>query len=226
MDLYSRKSKSTPQKLLILFLEVLLIALSYWILFEGGYQKIFSTEVGVGNIYRHWVLFIFNCIVFGRICITLFLFIKRSIPWTEAFNIPFAFTLYYIGFALLGYSNNSTPGIFFYTGIFLFILGSCINTFSELLRYNWKKDPGNKGKLYTKGLFKYAIHINYFGDLLWVIGYAFVTGNIYSSFIPLFLFTFFAFYNIPMLDKHLKTHYGQAFENYKAHTKSFIPFIW
>ncbi|MGH2565818.1 MAG: DUF1295 domain-containing protein, partial [Ginsengibacter sp.] len=158
--------------------------------------------------------------------ITLLVFIKRKIPWTEAFNIPIAFALYYIGFALLGYKNNSDFGVWDISGIILFIGGSCINTFSELLRYYWKKNPGNKGYLYTKGLFKYSMHINYFGDLLWVSGYALMTGNIYSIFIIIFLFSFFAFYNIPMLDKHLASRYDEEFKNYKRETKKLIPFIY
>ena len=226
MDLYSKKNKSLPQKTIILFLEIIIIIISYWILFEGGYHKIFSAGNVDGNKIRHIIIFIFNCIVFSRICITLFVFIKRKIPWAEAFNIPIAFALYYIGFALLGYKNNSDFGVLDISGITLFIGGSCINTLSELLRYNWKKDSANKGHLYTKGLFKYSMHINYFGDLLWVSGYAMVTGNAYSVFIVIFLFCFFAFYNIPMLDKHLASKYPEEFEEYKGIARKFIPFIY
>ncbi len=38
-----------------------------------------------------------------------------------------------------------------------------LNTVSELLRKSFKDNPVNQGKLYTGGLFKYAIHINYLG---------------------------------------------------------------
>ncbi|MEO7119567.1 MAG: DUF1295 domain-containing protein [Ginsengibacter sp.] len=226
MDLYSQKSKSTPQKVVIILLEIIIIAFSYWILFGGGYHTIFSSSLNKGNQNRHWILFLFNCIVFIRICITMFVFIKRKIPWAEAFNIPIAFALYYIGFAMLGYRNNNTLGISDILGIILFIAGSSVNTFSELLRYNWKKIPGNNGQLYTKGLFKYSMHINYFGDLLWVSGYALVTGNLYSILIVIFLFCFFVFYNIPMLDKHLASKYGDEFSGYRRKTKKLIPFLF
>ncbi len=226
MDLYSQKSKSILQKTIIVLLEIFIIAVSYWILFKGGYQKIISHSQGVGNADRHIVLFVFNCIVFSRICITMFVFIKRKIPWSEAFNIPVAFALYYIGFALLGYTNSNAFGVCDIAGIILFITGSFINTYSELLRNRWKKDTSNKNHLYTKGLFKYSMHINYFGDLLWVSGYAFVTGNIYSLLIVAFLFCFFAFYNIPMLDKHLALKYEREFQEYKTGTKKLVPFIY
>ena len=51
-------------------------------------------------------------------------------------------------------------------GILLFIIGSYINTYSEIQRKRFKDNPNNKGKLYTLGLFQYARHINYFGDIL------------------------------------------------------------
>ena len=69
------------------------------------------------------------------------------------------------------------------------------------------------------------MHINYFGDLLWVLGYAFVTNNLYSFLIPLFLFCFFYFYNIPKLDAYLAERYQDAFEEYRRKTKRFIPFV-
>ncbi len=156
----------------------------------------------------------------------MFYLIKRKIPWEEAFSIPFAFALYYIGFAMLGYTCRTELGFIDDIAIALFLSGSYLNTGSELARDKWKKDPANKGKLYTIGLFRYSMHINYFGDLLWVIAYAIVTRNIYSVFIPVFLFSFFAFYNIPKLDKYLAGRYGKQFEEYSKRTKKFIPFIF
>ena len=226
MDLYSQKSRSIPQKITIISLEIIIIGISYWILFLGGYHTLFSHSNNEGNKTRHITLFIFNCVVFVRICITFFYIIKRKIPWAEAFNIPIAFALYYIGFALLGYKNSAAPGIWDVFGMIFFLVGSCINTFSELLRNAWKKNPANKGKLYTRGFFKYSMHVNYFGDLLWVSGYALVTRNVYSIFIIIFLFCFFAFFNIPMLDKHLASKYGVAFGEYKSQTKKLVSFVY
>ncbi|HEX5024851.1 MAG TPA: hypothetical protein VFV68_06245, partial [Agriterribacter sp.] len=103
MDLYNAKGRSIPQKTMLVTLEILIIGTSYWILFAGGYHKIFAnTHTSGGNETRHVILFIFNLIIFARMCITIFYLLKRRIPWEEAFTIPFAFAMYYIGFALLG----------------------------------------------------------------------------------------------------------------------------
>ncbi len=227
MDLYNQKDKSIPQKTILIILEIVILGISYWILFAGGYNALFSSSYPItGNETRHLLLFIFNLVVFLRILITMFYLIKRHIPWEEAFSIPFAFAVYYIGFALLGYKSQRSIDFIDIIAIGIFILGSYVNTGSELSRDAWKRNPLHKGQLYTKGLFKYAMHINYFGDLLWVTGYAILTRNWYSVLIPIFLFCFFAFYNIPKLDSYLASKYGQQFDEYKKRTKKFIPFIY
>lgn len=227
MDLYGQKDKSISQKTTLIILEVLILALSCWILFFNGYNKIFSPAEPVhGNEARHLIIFIFNLIVFIRICLTIFYILERSIPWEEAFSIPIAFAIYYIGYALLGYKTEKSIDLIDIFAIVLFLFGSYLNTWSELTRKKWKKDIKNKGRLYTAGLFKYSMHINYFGDILWVIAYAIITWNWYSVTIPVFIFCFFAFYNVPKLDKYLETKYGEQFYEYKRKTKKLVPFIY
>ena len=227
VDLYGRKDKSIPQKVTLLILEVLVLGISYWILFSGGYLRIFSSPGPIhGNELRHLILFIFNLIVYLRLCITVLYLIKRHIPWEETFSIAFAFALYYIGFVLLGYRTELSIDLIDFIAIGLFLIGSFLNTGAELSRDKWKKDPENSGRLYTIGLFRYSMHINYFGDLLWVTAYAIITRNWYSVFIPVMLFFFFAFFNIPKLDNYLASKYEQQFDEYRRKTKKLIPFIY
>ncbi|MEO8413132.1 MAG: hypothetical protein ABI472_05710 [Ginsengibacter sp.] len=42
MDLYSKKSSSIPQKITIIFFEIISIGISYWMLFLSGYHFLFS----------------------------------------------------------------------------------------------------------------------------------------------------------------------------------------
>lgn len=111
-------------------------------------------------------------------------------------------------------------------GIFMFLVGCWLNTGGEILRNRWKKDPANKGKIYTGGYFKYSRHINYFGDLLWVGGYAILTKNWWSIIIPIMLFLFFAFFNAPKLDQYLKEKYGADYDAYASKVKMLIPFVY
>ncbi len=152
--------------------------------------------------------------------------LKRKMPWEESLSVSFAFALYYIGFSLLVLPTekhlNAVDGM----GISLFLIGSFINTFSELQRHFWKKQLENKGKLYTQGLFQYAMHINYFGDVCWVTAFAVFTRNLYAGIIPLVLICFFVFYNIPKLDRYLASKYEDDFEIYSHKTKKIIPFLY
>ena len=229
MDLYSQKGKSIPQKIVIITLELLLLGFSYWILFKGGGGKLLGW-FGMENVNGVWerkvIIFSFSVIVFLRMGFMMLYLLKRKIPWEESFSVPFAFALYYVGFSLLVLPAHQSIDYVDYLGMLLFLAGSFINTYSELQRHFWKKLPEHKGKLYTEGLFRYAMHINVFGDLLWVSADAIITRNYYSVAIPLFLFCLFAFYNIPALDSYLKSRYGPQFDEYSARTKKFIPFIY
>ena len=229
MDLYSVKSKSIPQKITIITIEIFLLLLSYWILFSGGGDLIFD-KIGLtalnGNEESRVITFGFSVIVFLRMSFMMLYLLKRKIPWEESVSVPMAFSLYYIGFALLVYNREIPIDWIDYSAILLFLIGSAFNTVSEVQRHLWKKHPENKGKLYTIGLFKYSMHINFFGDLLWVSAYAIITRNYYAIIIPVLLFCLFAFWNIPALDKYLAGKYKGQFDEYQKKTKKFIPFIY
>lgn len=229
MELYGQESKSIPQKVIIHLTEILFIWLSYWILFQQGgawcyrYLHIYNA---MGSEDRRVIIFAFNVIIFFRLAYMMFFILKRKIPWGESLNIPLAFALYFVGYPLFVLPIAKPIDGIDYFGIALFITGCILNSGGEILRDRWKKDPTNKGKIYTLGFFKYSMHINYFGDLLWVTAYAIITRNLYSVSIPIFLFSFFAFYNIPKLDKYLYGKYGKGFEDYAQRTKKFIPFVY
>jgi len=213
--IYGNSGTSLPQKLTVQVLESVLIA--------GG---IYLTFHASGNPTRQWLMVACYAVIYFRITVTIFVLLKRSMGWAEAISIPFAFALYFIGFSLLGGGRTNPIGAIEVIGVALFLIGSVINTSSELLRYRWKMLPENKGRLYTGGLFRFSMHVNYFGDLLWVLGLALITSNIWSLLIPILLFVFFAFYNAPTLDRHLSEKYGQEFKEYASRTAKIIPFIY
>ena len=80
--------------------------------------------------------------------------------------------------------------------------------------------------LYTEGLFHYAVHINYFGDLLLFTGFSLITGSPYTLLVPAVMLAGFIFANIPALDAHLHAKYGATFDAYAAKTKKLIPLIY
>ncbi len=230
MDLYGQKSKSIPQKITIHVIEIFLLGLSYWILFKHGgvwVENKFHIHNATENVFnRRLIIFIFNVIIFLRLAYMMIFLLKRKIPWEESISVPLAFALYFIGFPLFVMPISIPIDGLDYFGIALFIIGCVINSGGEILRNKWKKEPENKGRIYSGGFFKYARHINYFGDILWVIAYALLTRNWIAITIPIFLFSFFAFYNAPKLDNYLKEKYGKEYDEYARRTKMLIPFVF
>jgi protein-S-isoprenylcysteine O-methyltransferase Ste14 len=229
MELYGEKSKSIPQKMLIHVLEIFFLFLSYWIVFGSGADFLHNT-FGIHDAGdaagRRLIIFVFNIVIFMRLAFTMLYLLQRKIPWEESISIPVAFALYYVGYSIFVLPVNNSIDWLDYVAIVIFIIGCMLNTGGELLRHIWKRDPANKGKIYTGGFFAYSMHINYFGDLLWVTGYALVTRNWYSVVIPGFLLSFFVWYNIPKLDRYLHEKYGKDFEQYAKRTKKLVPFIY
>lgn len=224
MDLYGSKDASVPQKVVIVALEVALIGMAAAVLFGDWLPglRAFGTDPLAP---RNATLLVFDLVVFARFALTMFVFLKRRIPWDEAFTVPFAFGLYLLGFPLLARPASTPFGALEVAGITLFAVGSFLNTVSEWQRHRFKADPAHRGVLFTGGLFALSMHVNYFGDLLWVSGYALVTHNPWASTIPAFLFLFFWFFNIPKLDAYLAEHYGEAFTAWASKTRRLIPYL-
>lgn len=206
------------------------LAIASWIYFGGGGGLVlgwFGAESpSSGDLARRVVLLSFGVILFVRMIFTLFLLLKRRFGWEELGGVLFALLLYQVGFALLAAGEESAFGALGAFGIALFLIGSYLNTGSELQRKRFKDNPENKGVLYTQGLWRYARHINYFGDTLWVTGWAIVTRNWWSAIIPAALAAAFVLAFIPSLTKHLRGHYGEQFEEWERSTRAFIPFIY
>ena len=189
-------------------------------------NSILDVDFQDGNFYRRCCLWAFGVMMYIRMNLTTFHLLKRKINIDEFFGVIIAYATYQIGFVLLGGWNTTGFGMLDYLGILLFIIGSYLNTYSEFQRRRFKKDPNNTGKLYTLGLFQFARHINYFGDMCWVIGWAIVTHNIWSIFIPILLTLGFIFLFIPELSRYLETNYADEYLDWKKETKKLIPFIY
>ncbi len=189
-------------------------------------DSILDVDFQGGNFYRRCCLWGFGVLMYIRMNLTTFHLLKRKMPIEELFGVIIGCAVYQIGFVLLGGWQSSPLSLLDVFGILLFIIGSYINTYSELQRKRFKDDPNNNGKLYTQGLFKYARHINYFGDICWVTGWAIVTNNIWSMFIPISLTLGFIFLFIPELSRYLETNYVDEYLDWKKQTKKLIPFIY
>lgn len=125
-------------------------------------------------------------------------------------------------------SPESTAGVNEFTGIFVFLAGLIIESAGDWQLSNFKKDPDNKGKIITTGLWKYTRHPNYFGEALlwWGIGIYAVSGlqNIPALISPVTITLLLRFVSgVPMLEKKYKDR--ADFIEYAKKTPVFVPFF-
>ncbi len=178
------------------------------------------------SFLHNWIIISCTLIFYVLLIICLFAFIKRRVGWFEGIMVGILYGIMVAMFSIWGTQISSTIVFLDITGIVLFCIGSFINSLSDYQRHVWKMQAENHGHLYTHGLFRYAMHINYFGDSIMFVGFAIVTQNA-MSFIPvLFIILNLILFQIPQLDDHLKNKYGVDFLEYERKTKKFIPFIY
>ncbi len=67
-------------------------------------------------------------------------------------------------------------------------------------------------------------HPNYLGDILWALGWAFMTRNVWVLLIP--AAAGFAFMFIPQLSEYLSKRYDKQYESWVKRTKRLIPYIY
>ena len=207
----------------------LLILMVFWILFENGLHTVsswFGTSWVPGDFTRRILLFITSSILFLRWGLTNFYLLKREMTWAEIVVVSIELFMIHTSYSILGGRGSGSVGIAEYTGLGLFVIGSYLNTGSEIMRLRWKKNPRNNGRIYDQGLFKYSMHINYFGDMVWASGMALISGSIWIFLIPLYMSFGFVFLHIPRLDNYLKVRYGTQYESYARRTRKLIPFIY
>ena len=224
-----KKEKSINQKLVFAIIHFIALLISFWILFypeQNFILKIFGEAKIATPLISRIIIFSSASLYFVRHIITLFVLLKREIPWNEVFGVGAFIAIIQVLFATLTIYNKSTFNSFDWLFVALVAFGSYLNTGSELQRMVWKKRKSNKGKLYTEGLFKYSMHINYFGDTILFTGFALLTGCALALLVPVFITLGFVFYHIPELDTYLKERYKKQFAEYESKTKKFIPWIY
>ena len=223
------KETSNTLRILWFVSHSIFLYIAYLICFDDKLlwlDSILDVDFQGGNFYRRCCLWGFGVLMYIRMNLTTFHLLKRKMPIEELFGVIIGCAVYQIGFVLLGGWQSSPLSLLDVFGILLFIIGSYINTYSEIQRKRFKDDPNNKGKLYTQGLFQFARHINYFGDVCWVTGWAIITHNLWAGIIPIMLTLGFIFFFIPELSSYLEKKYGTDYQNWSKDTKKLIPFIY
>lgn len=125
---------------------------------------------------------------------------------------------------------NGSPtlplGIFDILGVVIFSVGFFFETTADYQMARFKKDPANKGKLMTRGLWQYSRHPNYFGEATtWWGIFCFALPFPYgwtTVISPLLITSTLLFFSgVPLLEKKYRDR--EDFREYKKTTPVFFP---
>jgi steroid 5-alpha reductase family enzyme len=119
-------------------------------------------------------------------------------------------------------------GILDLAGLTVWMLGFTFETVGDRQLLVFKRDPSNKGRIITSGLWRYSRHPNYFGEctLWWGIFLVGLNspGALWTIVSPLTINLLLLYVSgIPMLEK--KYEGDAAFEEYKRRTSPLIPWF-
>ncbi len=139
------------------------------------------------------------------------------------FMLIIAFPVYYVNSASAVNISLSD-----YLGLVVFLIGFIFEAVGDHQLKVFKKDPENKGKLMTRGLWSITRHPNYFGESLIWWGIAFFALNYpggWETFLsPVVLTLLLRFVSgVPMLEQKYKGR--PDWEEYKKRTAAFVPFV-
>lgn len=158
-----------------------------------------------------------------------------------ASNLHFKFFMF---FQMQGLSNvflaipyfiialNPAPqlSILEYIGATMWLLSIIGEGMSDFQLARFKKNPANKGKVCSAGLWNYSRHPNYFFQLMiWVSVFVFAITSPYgwlSIVCPLSIgFLIFKVTGIPMTEEQAVRSKGELYKEYQRTTSSFVPWF-
>ena len=112
-------------------------------------------------------------------------------------------------------------------GVVVWIVGFLFEMLGDLQLMSFKQNPKNKGKLLTKGLWKFTRHPNYFGEAVLWWGYyiiALASGSWWTIFSPILMtYLLMNVSGVAMLERTMKLKPG--YEEYMRKTNAFFPWL-
>lgn len=227
--MYRQKAPSVLPKSTLALFHLSVVCAAACLLFGGGIRTVsgwLNLGSDLASPLRRALLLGAAAIYFLRVLVTLFVFLKRRMGWAEVGTVAAWIGALHMCFAFFGGRQTAPVGLIELVGVLLYLGGSYLNSGSEHQRHVWKQQPQHQGQLYTEGLFRYAIHINYFGDLVLFTGWVLLTARAVLLLVPVVMLWGFVILNIPALDHYLAERYGEAFGMYAARTKKLVPFVY
>ena len=130
--------------------------------------------------------------------------------------------------AAMYYGASDAMNVLDGIGIILWFIGFVFEAGGDFQLTQFKKDPKNKGKLLTTGLWKYTRHPNYFGDaaIWWAFGCFSLASGSYAPILSSLLMTWLLLKvsGVALLERNLKKQ-KPGYEAYIQKTSAFLPWF-
>ena len=144
--IYQDKSPSLGSKITLVCLHLLLLVIVGWLVLGGGIavlDNFFGRPHQLASNLRRAALVTAASFYFLRTLATIFVFLKRRMPWSEVGMIALWVALIDVLFAYFGGRHEGPFGPTSVLGVVLVLAGSAINSGAELQRHLWKQRPEN-----------------------------------------------------------------------------------
>ena len=136
--------------------------------------------------------------------------------------------------ALAGIANGIEINSYFYSGIVVFIIGFTTEIIADNQKSKFRKDPNNRDKFISSGLWKHSRHPNYLGEItLWlgisIISFSSLAGwQLITLISPIFTYLLLVYVSgIRILDYNGNKKWGHldSYKDYRKNTPRLIGFL-
>jgi steroid 5-alpha reductase family enzyme len=131
------------------------------------------------------------------------------------------------GLAAMTTTQSVPMGGLAWTGVALWLIGFAIEAAADAQKRAFRRDPANRGRFITSGLWAWSRHPNYFGEITLWFGIALIASETLSGWrwatliSPLFVFVLLNFISgVPLLEARGKKRWGDdpQYRAYRART--------
>lgn len=154
---------------------------------------------------------------FGRRSFLRVFLFQAGVQWLLSLPLQLAFLR----------PGSAELGAFDYAGLALFALGFGIEATADLQLARFRRDPGNRGQVLDRGLWRYSRHPNYFGECLIAWGLYGIASQtplgpwlVWSPLLLTFLITRVS--GVPYLERGLRRRIP-GYADYMRRTPRFVP---
>ena len=207
------------------------------------YSNYESSRINLGNII------ISSLIIMWAVRLGSFLFIRikkagEDIRFREIKKSPSRFFMTWTlqgmwvslcsACALAGIANGIEINSYFYIGIIVFIIGFTAEIIADNQKSKFRKDPNNRDKFISSGLWKHSRHPNYLGEItLWlgisIISFSSLAGwQLITLISPIFTYLLLVYVSgIRILDYNGNKKWGHldSYKDYRKNTPRLIGFL-